>query len=156
MSEAAAVAANRFGASSARARVLLPLTIFLGALLLFGVEPMIAKMILPWYGGSAEVWIVCLLFFQTALLGGYVYAHLLNTRVPARWQVRVHLALLAVSLAFLPIIPAARWKPLGGEDPLLLILGVLTWTIGLPFVLLASTGPLVQAWQSRANGGHSS
>ena len=159
MSEAAAVAANTLGTSSVRARLLLPLTTFLGALLLFGVEPMIAKMILPWYGGSAEVWIVCLLFFQAALLGGYLYAHLLNTRVPAGWQARVHIALLAGSLLFLPIIPAERWKPAGGEDPLLLILGVLASTIGLPFVLLSSTGPLVQAWQSRAQtwrgGAHS-
>ena len=82
MSEAAAVAGNAMSASSTRGRLLLPLTIFLSAFLLFGVEPMIAKMILPWYGGSAEVWIVCLLFFQGALLAGYLYAHLLNTRVP--------------------------------------------------------------------------
>src|SRR5579871_652899 len=160
MSEAAAVAATNLGASNRRARLLLPLTIFLGALLLFGVEPMIAKMILPWFGGSTEVWIVCLLFFQAALLGGYLYAHLLNTRVPAQWQVRLHLALLTVSLVFLPIIPAARWKPLGGEDPVMLILGVLTSTIGLPFLLLASTGPLIQAWHSRTteadrSAGHS-
>ena len=156
MSEAAAVATTNLDTSGTRARLLLPITIFLGALLLFGVEPMIAKMILPWFGGSAEVWIVCLLFFQAALLGGYLYAHLLNTRIPAQWQVRVHLALLAVSLVFLPIVPADRWKPLGGEDPLLLILGVLTSTIGLPFVLLASTGPLIQAWHSRVTAADSS
>ena len=151
MHETAYAAASALGASQTHARILLPVTIFLGALLLFAIEPMIAKMILPWYGGSAEVWMVCLLFFQTALLGGYLYAHLLNTRVPPAWQPRLHIALLLASLIFLPIIPADRWKPIGGEGPLLLILGVLASTIGLPFVLLASTGPLVQAWQSRVS-----
>ena len=131
-------------------RLLAPLTVFLGAFLLFAVEPLIAKMILPWFGGSAEVWIVCLLFFQVALLAGYLYAHLLTSRFDAGWQWRVHLALLAVSLVFLPIVPAEHWKPIGGEDPLPHILALLTSTIGLPFLLLASTGPLVQAWLSRS------
>ena len=131
-------------------RLLVPATIFLGAALLFAVEPLIAKMILPWFGGSAEVWIVCLLFFQAALLAGYLYAHLLSTRVAGPWQWRVHLFLLAASLAFLPIVPAARWKPAGAEEPLPLILGVLASSVGLPFLLLAATGPLVQAWLSRS------
>ena len=126
------------------------LTVFVGAFLLFAVEPLIAKMILPWFGGSAEVWIVCLLFFQVALLAGYLYAHLLTARLDAARQWRVHLTLLALSLVFLPIVPAERWKPEGGEDPLSLILALLTSTIGLPFLLLASTGPLLQAWLSRS------
>ena len=132
-------------------RLLAPLTIFLGAFLLFEVEPLIAKMILPWFGGSAEVWIVCLLFFQAALLAGYLYAHLLTTRIDARWQLRLHVALLLVSLVWLPIVPAEQWKPDGNGNPLLLILGVLTSTIGLPFVLLSATGPLIQAWLARTH-----
>ena len=96
-------------------RLVSALAIFMGALLLFLVEPLIAKMILPWFGGAAGVWIVCLLFFQAALLGGYLYAHLLTTRVDSAWQWRVHLLLLLVSLFFLPIIPSEGWKPAGGE-----------------------------------------
>jgi len=140
------------------ARLLVPVTIFSGALLLFAVEPLIAKMILPWFGGSAEVWITCLLFFQAALLVGYLYAHVLTTRVAPAWQWRTHLFLLTVSLLFLPIIPSERWKPVGGEEPLPFILALLAATIGLPFVLLSATGPLTQAWLSRsdsqANAGH--
>ena len=146
ISETGAIAARVLRVRLMPERLFVPLTIFLGGTLLFAVEPMIAKMILPWFGGSAEVWIVCLLFFQAALLAGYLYAHLLTTRLDARWQLRVHLSLLVVSLLFLPVIPAERWKPAGGEEPLPFILGVLASTIGLPFLLLASTGPLVQAW----------
>lgn len=124
-------------------------TIFAGALLLFEVEPLIAKAILPWFGGSAQVWTTCLLFFQAALLAGYLYAHVITTRVRPRWQWRLHAGLLAISLIFLPIIPAEVWKPAGGENPLWLILGLLTSTIGLPFVLLSATSPLVQSWLAR-------
>ena len=124
-------------------------TIFAGAFLLFEVEPLIAKAILPWFGGSAQVWTTCLLFFQAALLAGYLYAHILTSRVSPRWQLRIHVALLAASLALLPIVPSQFWKPTGGEDPLWLILGLLASTIGLPFVLLSSTSPLVQAWLAR-------
>ena len=128
--------------------VFLP-TIFLGALLLFAIEPMIAKMILPWFGGSAEVWIVCLLFFQAALLTGYLYAHLLTRWVAPGWQRFVHVALLAVSLMALPVLPSPAWKPTGAEDPLWLILGLLTATIGAPYLLLAATSPLLQSWFAR-------
>src|SRR5882757_336120 len=158
MSHNGAIAARFFPVRFQPARLLVPLTIFSGALLLFAVEPLIAKMILPWFGGSAEVWIACLLFFQAALLAGYLYAHLLNTRVAPAWQWRAHLFLLSVSLLFLPIIPSERWKPQGGEEPLPLILALLAATIGLPFLLLSATGPLIQAWLSRsdsqANAGH--
>src|SRR6185437_7929409 len=97
-------------------------------------------------GGSAAVWMACLLFFQAALLGGYLYAHLLSTRLAVLWQKRVHVGLLVISLGFLPIVPATHWKPLGGENPLPLILGLLSTTIGLPFLLLSSTTPLLTAW----------
>jgi len=127
-------------------------TILLGAFLLFQVQPLIAKLILPWFGGSAAVWTSCMLFFQMALLGGYAYAHWVNG-LAGRKQTLVHIALLAVSLLSLPILPNPRWKPLGGEDPLLRIIGLLTATVGLPYFLLSSTSPLLQSWYSRTNGG---
>ncbi len=133
-------------------KIIIALTIFLGAFLLFAVEPMIAKMILPWFGGSAAVWLTCLLFFQGALLAGYVYAHLLTSKLSPRLQGRVHIALLALSLAVLPIIPSDALKPSGGGIPLLQILLLLSATIGPPFLLLASTGPLMQSWFARAAG----
>src|SRR5436305_6115657 len=89
-------------------------TIVLSAFLLFQVQPLIAKLILPWFGGSAAVWTSCMLFFQIALLGGYAYAHWLTSR-SAAVQAFVHVGLLAVSLASLPILPSAWWKPIGAE-----------------------------------------
>ena len=158
MSDDGAIAARLLPVRYGLARLVVPLTIFAGALLLFAVEPLIAKMILPWFGGSAEVWIACLLFFQAALLAGYLYAHLLTRRLTPAWQWRAHLFLLSLSLLFLPIIPSERWKPVGGEEPLPSILALLAATIGLPFLLLSATGPLIQAWVSRsgshANAGH--
>ena len=134
-------------------RLLAPATIFLGACLLFAVEPLIGKAILPWFGGSAAVWLACLLFFQTGLLAGYLYAHLLATRVPATWQMRIHIVLLIISLAVLPIAPAAHWKPVGGKNPLPAIFGLLATTIGLPFLLLSATTSLTTAWRQRSTGG---
>src|ERR1700693_5820275 len=93
---------------------LFAITIFLSAFLLFQAQPMIAKLILPWFGGSAAVWVTCMLFFQVALLLGYGYAHLMIRTVPLRHQAAVHIALLLVSLATLPILPNPRWKPAGG------------------------------------------
>jgi len=121
-------------------------TIALSALLLFLVQPIIAKQILPWFGGSAGVWSVCMVFFQSTLLAGYAYAHFVTRRLTPRRQFQVHVTLLALSLAVLPIIPAAALKPAGGQDAALAILLVLLATIGLPFFLLSSTGPLLQAW----------
>ncbi|HEU0121075.1 MAG TPA: fused MFS/spermidine synthase [Bryobacteraceae bacterium] len=129
------------------------LTIFLSSFLLFQVQPIIAKIILPWFGGSANVWNTCMLFFQAALLGGYTYAHLLYDRLPSPKQSKAHIGLLAASLLTLPILPGANWKPQGSENPALLILGLLAATIGLPYFLLSTTGPLLQAWYSRANAG---
>jgi hypothetical protein len=129
------------------------LTIFLSSFLLFQVQPVIAKIILPWFGGSAAVWNTCMLFFQAALLGGYTYAHLVYDRLPSKRQTQTHIGLLACSLLTLPILPGAGWKPNGGENPALLILGLLAATIGLPYFLLSTTGPLMQAWYARANAG---
>jgi hypothetical protein len=127
-------------------------TILISAFLLFQVQPLIAKLILPWFGGSAAVWTSCMLFFQMALLGGYAYAHWLNGQ-PERRQTVIHISLLAVSLLTLPILPSPWWKPTAAEDPLLRILGLLTATVGLPYFLLSSTSPLLQTWYSRSNGG---
>jgi hypothetical protein len=121
-------------------------TIFLSAFLLFQVQPLIAKMILPWFGGSAAVWTSCVLFFQLLLLLGYLYAHWSIRYLRPKMQTIVHLGLLAASVLMLPAIPSTGWKPAGGEDPTLRIFGLLGATIGLPYFLLSTTGPLVQAW----------
>jgi hypothetical protein len=128
-------------------------TIFLSAFLLFQVQPMIAKFILPWFGGSAAVWSASLLFFQLLLLAGYLYAHCLIRYVKPKRQVVVHLALLVISLVTLPIIPKDYWKPVGGTDPLLGILLLLGATVGLPYTLLSATSPLLQAWYVRTHSG---
>jgi hypothetical protein len=122
------------------------LTIFLSAFLLFLVQPVIAKQILPWFGGAAGVWAICLVFFQSVLLFGYAYADWTTRFLTARRQAWLHIGLLGLSLLVLPIIPDARWKPVSGDDPTLLILGLLGVTIGLPYFLLSTTSPLVQAW----------
>src|SRR6266849_3121594 len=127
-------------------------TIFFSAFLLFEVEPMIAKMVLPWFGGSAAVWTTCLLFFQTVLLAGYLYAHIVVRRLEPRTQVLLHIGLLAISILVLPAIPNPGWKPLGNEDPSWRILGLLAVTLGLPYMLISATSPMVQAWVARTHG----
>jgi SAM-dependent methyltransferase len=124
-------------------------TIFLSAFLLFLLQPIIAKQILPWFGGSAAVWTTCVFFFQFLLLAGYAYAHAIVRFLPPRPQLLVHLAALGASLAILPIVADASWKPSGAEDPSWRILGLLVATVGLPYFLLATTSPLVQAWYAR-------
>lgn len=124
-------------------------TIFVSAFLLFLVQPVIAKQILPWFGGSAAVWTTCLVFFQFVLLFGYAYADWTTRRLRPRTQVRLHATLLLLSLASLPIVPSVLWKPAGHEDPVTQIVGLLAVTIGLPYFLLSTTGPLVQAWFAR-------
>ncbi|MEO8508915.1 MAG: fused MFS/spermidine synthase [Betaproteobacteria bacterium] len=133
---------------------LFALTIFGSAFLLFLVQPIVAKQILPWFGGSAAVWATCLVFFQTALLLGYAYADFTVRRFSARTQVKLHVALLIVSLLALPIVPGGFWKPMGDENPVWLILGLLGATIGLPYFLLSTTSPLVQVWFARRFPGH--
>jgi SAM-dependent methyltransferase len=128
-------------------------TIFASAFSLFLVQPLIAKQILPWFGGTAAVWAICMVFFQVTLLAGYAYSDWLSRRLQPRRQVVIHVSLLAASLLFLPIVASAHWKPTGAEDPTLLILGLLLATIGLPYFLLSTTGPLVQSWVARAGVG---
>jgi SAM-dependent methyltransferase len=129
--------------------LLYALTILVSAFLLFQVQPVIARIILPWFGGSAGVWTTCLLFFQSVLLLGYLYSHWLYRKLRPRAQTLAHLALLAASLAVLPIWPSASWKPTGGADPTVRILLLLAATVGLPYFLLSTTGPLLQAWYAR-------
>ncbi len=133
-------------------------TVFLSAFLLFQVQPLIGKYILPWFGGAPSVWATCLLFFQVLLLGGYAYAHLLSGRLSARRQGLVHLGVVLLSVGLLagqafawatPILPGASFKPEDSSQPIGRILILLTLGVGLPYLLLASTSPLVQAWFHR-------
>ena len=130
-------------------------TIFFSAFLLFLVQPVMAKQILPWFGGSATVWTTCLVFFQAVLLLGYAYADGAVRSLSIKAQVRLHTGLLALSCLVLPIVPGAQWKPLGTENPTLLILGLLGATIGLPYLLLSTTSPLLQAWFAQRFPGRS-
>lgn len=123
-------------------------TIFLSAFLLFLVQPIIARQILPWFGGASSVWTTCLVFFQSALLAGYAYADA-TTRLGSRRQTILHAVLLLVSLATLPILAAEHWKPQGDEAPVARILLLLAVTIGLPYFLLSTTTPLAQSWYWR-------
>ena len=129
--------------------------IFMGAFLLFQVQPLIGKFILPWFGGGPAVWTTCMLFFQLLLLAGYAYAHLLRTKLPQRKQMIIHIALLVAAAAVLPILPSARWKPGPTSDPTWGILLVLAASVGLPYLMLATTSPLLQAWFSVARPGRS-
>jgi spermidine synthase/MFS family permease len=127
-------------------------TIFLSSFLLFLVQPLIARLILPWFGGSAAVWTTCMLFFQVLLVAGYGYAHWLG-RLGGRRQAMVHSALLAVALVTLPIAPSESWQPAGGDEPITRILLLLGATVGLPYFLLASTSPLIQVWFTQTRPG---
>ncbi len=128
-------------------------TIFLSAFLLFQVQPLIAKFILPWFGGSAAVWSAALLFFQLVLLAGYFYAHVLIRYLKPKMQFNVHAVLLVASLATLPIVPNAVWKTTGSADPTFRILLLLAATVGLPYAILSATSPLLQAWYVRTHKG---
>jgi len=129
------------------------LTIFWGAFLLFLVQPLIARFILPWFGGGPAVWTTCMLFFQLLLLGGYAYAHFSISRLTPRRQVITHLVLLALAVALLPITPGDAWKPTDGSHAAGHILLLLLGCLGLPYLVLSATGPLLQAWFSKANPG---
>ncbi len=123
------------------------------AFLLFQVQPVIAKIILPWFGGSAAVWSTCLMFFQVALLAGYLYAHALTRYLRPRAQIIVHIGVLLVSATALPIYPGAAWKPATASDPIGRIVWLLAVTVGLPYFALSTTGPLLQVWYARSRKG---
>lgn len=126
-------------------RLVEPAAIFLGAFLLFQVQPLMGRFILPWFGGSPSVWTACMLFFQVLLLAGYGYAHWLATSLGGRWQGTLHAAVLAASLAVLPV-DRLLVKPASMDQPTVAVLGILTVSVGLPFFLLSATGPLIQRW----------
>jgi predicted membrane-bound spermidine synthase len=126
-------------------------TIFCSAFLLFLIQPIASKHILPWFGGSAAVWAVCMSFFQALLLAGYAYADVVSRKLVPKLQVALHLLLLVIGFATLQVLADASWKPTGNEDPSLRILLMLAASIGLPYFLLSSTGPLVQSWVARSS-----
>lgn len=126
-------------------------TIFLSAFLLFQVQPMIARYILPWFGGSSAVWSTCLLFFQAGLLIGYGYAHLITRKFNIKNQIKIHFTLLLLSLLAIPIIPSEWMKPSGDDNPVVGILFLLSLTVGFPYIMVSTTGPLLQLWFSKAN-----
>ena len=123
-------------------------TTLLGAFLVFQVQPIISKCVLPWFGGTPAVWTTCMLFFQLLLFGGYLYAHLLRSFFPPFLQALIHLMLLTAAALALPIEPSDAWKPTGSESPTLYLLWMLASHVGLPYFVLSSTGPLIQAWLS--------
>lgn len=122
------------------------ITVLLSAFLLFQVQPLLGKYILPWYGGSPAVWTTAMLFFQVTLFAGYAYAHGIVRFLPTRAQVPVHIAVLLVACLLLPIIPAESWKGRDADNPTTAIFALLTFTVGLPYFALSATGPLLQAW----------
>jgi spermidine synthase len=136
--------------------------LFLGAFLLFQVQPMVARSILPWFGGTPSVWTTCMLFFQILLVLGYAYSHWVATALQPKAQTAIHWALLGASLALLagvglvsgaPVVPDPSWKPVGSSLPVLHIIGILAATVGLPYLVLATTSPLMQAWFARSAPG---
>jgi hypothetical protein len=135
--------------------VLYPVVIVLSAFLLFLVQPLMGKVLLPWFGGGASVWSASVLFFQVLLLIGHAYSHGITERLSRRRQTGVHVGLLAVSLAGVlvtaltwrtPLMPGPAWQPQGAGDPLVRILAILTVSVGLPYFVLSTTSPLLQRW----------
>ncbi|MGV3624498.1 MAG: spermidine synthase [Archangium sp.] len=130
-------------------------TVVLSAFLLFLVQPLMGKVVLPWFGGASAVWTTCLLFFQLMLLGGYAWSHLVVRRLRGEWQRRAHLILLGIAATALivggalwgtPLIPSSALRPSPTDAPMGHLLLVLFLCVGLPYFALASTGPLLQAW----------
>jgi hypothetical protein len=150
---ATATAAGSESPRSLRLMLLYGLAIFASAFLLFQVQPLITKIILPWFGGVAAVWTVCLLFFQVVLLAGYFYAHVLATTFSPATQGRIHAGVAAASLLALPILPKPSLAPVGSGAPVWHILTILAVSVGLPYFVLSASSPLLQSWYSRAKAG---
>ena len=128
------------------------LTLFVSALLLFSIQPMFAKLVLPKLGGAPAVWSVAMVFFQTVLLAGYAYAYALNRLLPARWAAMLHILLLGVTAAMLPIAIAPGWGSPPQDGTALWLFGLFAVSIGLPFFTLSASAPLLQSWF--ASSGH--
>ena len=144
------------------ARLAFGLAIFASAFLLFQVQLLLGKFLLPWFGGTSAVWATCLLFFQVLLLGGYFYAHKISVSWGLRGQGKIHLSFLALSILWIfiawyfwgsPLLPGPSWKPAPGAAPIAGILKLLLVSIGVPFLLLSSTGPLLQNWYAHLDLG---
>ncbi|MFT5051950.1 MAG: hypothetical protein ACI8QZ_003381 [Chlamydiales bacterium] len=143
------------GASASRSYgILFAVAVFSSAFLIFFVQPMVGKHILPWFGGSPGVWTLCLAFYQASLFAGYAYAHAL-VRMRPGVQLVVHASVFGLAVLVLPVLPEAVWKPALGQDPSGQILSMLAANVALPFMLLAATGPLLQAWYTRVFTGRS-
>jgi hypothetical protein len=136
-------------------RSIFGIAIFTSAFLLFQVQLLLGKFLLPWFGGTSAIWATCLLFFQVLLLGGYIYAHQIASAFRPSLQGKAHLGFLAITSLSLviawyfwssPVLPGLSWKPAPGAAPILGIVGLLFISVGLPFLLLSSTGPLLQSW----------
>lgn len=130
-------------------------TVILSAFLLFLVQPLMGKVVLPWFGGAPAVWTTCLLFFQVVLLGGYAWSHLVVRRLQGAWQRRAHLILLGVAVLTVigtaiawgtPLVPTTSLRPESTESPTWHLLAILGLSVGVPYFALSSTGPLLQAW----------
>jgi hypothetical protein len=146
------------------AALLFAITIGVGAFLLFQVQFVLGKQILPWFGGVPAVWTTCMLFFQLFLLLGYGYAHMLGSRRSPARQRTIHLVALVVAVGLLiarvslwpsPITPSDAWKPGSGDHPIAAILVLLLFTVGVPYLVLSATGPLLQNWFGRCFPGRS-
>jgi hypothetical protein len=124
--------------------------IFLSAALLFAVQPMFTKMVLPQLGGSPSVWSVAIVFFQAVLLAGYAYAHVLTRHAPTKVSVLVHVAVMLAATFVLPLTIAAGWGRPPAENEALWLLGLFAVSIGLPFFALSANAPLLQAWFARS------
>lgn len=146
--------AEKPAAAATRPGILLPLftlAIFVSAALLFFVQPMFAKMVLPRLGGTPAVWSVAMVFFQTVLLAGYAYAHFITRKLQGRQAVVIHLAIMLVAILFLPLGIASGWTKPPASGEAVWLLGLFAVSIGLPFFALSANGPLLQAWFARTH-----
>src|SRR5437899_10374262 len=146
---------DKVGGGKILVRLAFGLAVFTSGFLLFQVQLLLGKFLLPWFGGTSGVWATCLLFFQVLLLGGYVYAHQIASAFRPSLQGKAHLAFLAITSLCLvvvwycwssPVLPGPSWKPAPEAAPILGIVELLFISVGLPFLLLSSTGPLLQSW----------
>ncbi len=128
--------------------LLYAITLFLSAFLLFLIQPLFAKLVLPLLGGSPGVWNTCMVFFQSALLAGYAYAHFISRRARIRWQIILQLVLLVIAFVLLPIRLGSDSPPTA-SSPVFWLLEALAVAVGIPFTVLATTSPLLQRWYAR-------
>ncbi len=127
-------------------------TMLLGAFLVFSIQPLFARMALPLLGGAPAVWNTAMVFFQSALLAGYAYAHCLSRCLGLRGQIAGHLSLLALAAFSLPVAIGGGWEPPAGAMSIPWLIALMAWTVGLPFLAVAATAPLIQRWF--ADSGH--